>query len=131
MADQAVMSKAIAKAVAEATRIMIRTMVDMQPQTAASQPGPKLGSPQFDWEAADKYTEWKAFILDVRNLLSTYSAQEQDKITIVKNCLGRKGLHYIESLTEGEKQACNTLQNLGHSLMRQLNRRNLGSCIAL
>ena len=26
------------------------------------------------------------------------------KIAMVKNCLGRKGLHYIESLTEVEKQ---------------------------
>ena len=55
----------------------------------ASQPGPKLGSPalkqpQFNWEAADKYTEWKAFILEVRNILSTCNAQEQDKIAIVK-----------------------------------------------
>ena len=43
-------------------------------------------------------------------MLSTYNTQEQDKIAIVKNWLGRKGLHYIESLTEVEKQACNSLQ---------------------
>ena len=36
--------------------------------------------------------------------------QEHDKIAIVKNWLGRKGLHYIESITEAEKQACGTLQ---------------------
>ena len=45
-------------------------------------------------------------------MLYTYNTQEQDKIAIVKNWLGRKGLHYIESLTEGEKQACSTLQGL-------------------
>ena len=45
-------------------------------------------------------------------MVSTYNAQEQDKITIVKNWLGRKGLHYIEILTEREKQACDTLQGL-------------------
>ena len=56
--------------------------------------------------------EFKAFVLEVRNVLSTYNAQEQDKIAIVKNWLGRKGLHYIESLTEGEKQACSTCQGL-------------------
>ena len=49
-------------------------------------------------------------------MLSTYNAQEQDKIGIVKNWLGRKGLHYLESLTEGEKQACNTLQGLFDTL---------------
>ena len=49
-------------------------------------------------------------------MLSTYNAQEQDKIALVKNWLGRKGLHYIESLTETEKQACSTLQGLFDTL---------------
>ena len=75
-----------------------------------------LKQPQFNWEAAGKYMEWKAFILMVRNVLSTYNAQEQDKIAIVKNWLGRKGLNYTESLTEGEKQACDTLQGLFDTL---------------
>ena len=59
---------------------------------------------QFNLEAVDKYTEWKAFILEVRNVISTYNACEQEKMAMVKNWLGRKGLHYIESLTEVEKQ---------------------------
>ena len=45
-----------------------------------------------------------------------YNAQEQDKITMVKKWLGRKGLHYLESLTETEKHACNTLQGLFNTL---------------
>ena len=49
-------------------------------------------------------------------MLSTYNAQEADKIDMVKNWLGRKGLHYIESLTENEKEACNTLEGLGNTL---------------
>ena len=60
--------------------------------------------------------EWKAFILEVRNVLSIYNVQEQDKIVIVKIWLCIKGLHYLESLTEGEKQACNTLQGLSDML---------------
>ena len=52
--------------------------------------------------------EWKAFILELRNVLSTYNAQEADKIAMVKNWLGRKGLHYLETLTANEKEACNT-----------------------
>ena len=95
MAEQLVMSEAIAKAVAEASRIAIQTMAEMQAQRSESQWGPKLGSPvlkqpQFNWDAADKYTEWKAFILEVRNVLSIYNTQEQEKIAIVKNWLGRK-----------------------------------------
>ena len=31
---------------------------------------------------------------------------------MVKNWLGSKGLHYLESLTEGEKWVCDTLQGL-------------------
>ena len=45
-----------------------------------------------------------------------YNAQEQDKITMVKNWLGRKGLHYLESLPEAEKHACETLQGLFNTL---------------
>ena len=94
MAEQVLMSEAIMNAVAEATRIAIQAMAEMQAQRSESQQGPKLGGPalkqpQFNWEAVDKYTEWKAFILEVRNVLSTYNAQEQDKIAIVKNWLGR------------------------------------------
>ena len=89
------MSEAIAKAVAEATRIVIQTMAEMQTQRITSTSGPKLGGPAlkqptFNWEASDKYTEWKAFILEVRNVLSTYNAQETDKIAMVKNWLGEK-----------------------------------------
>ena len=120
MADQAV-SEAIAKAVAETTRLAVQTMAEMQTQRTASTPGPKLGGPvlkqlNFNWEAADKYMEWKVFILEVRNMLSTYNAQEQDKIAMVKNWLRRKGLLYNKSLTEGEKEACNALQGLFNTL---------------
>ena len=48
----------------------------------------------------------------MRNALLTYNTQEADKITMVKNWLGRKGLHYLETLIANEKEACNTLQGL-------------------
>ena len=105
MEEQMAMNKAIAKAVAEATQIAIQTLSEVQSQRSEDKRGPKLGSPvlkqpQFNWEATDKYTEWKAFILKVRNVLSMYNAQEQDKIPMVKNWLGRMGLHFLESLTD-------------------------------
>ena len=46
----------------------------------------------------------------------TYNAHETDKIPMVKNWLGRKGLHYIESLMESEKEACSTLEGLFNML---------------
>ena len=62
------------------------------------------------------YTKWRAFILEVRNVLSAYNAQEADKIAMVKNWLGRKGFHYIETLTENQKEACSTLEGLVNTL---------------
>ena len=55
-------------------------------------------------------------MVEVKNVLSTYNTPEHNKIAFVKNWLGRKGLHYIESITEAEKQACNTLQGLFNTL---------------
>ena len=121
MAEQKEMSKVSAKAVAETMRIAIQTMVEMQLRMGDSQQGPKIGSPvlkqpHFNWDAADKYSEWKNFILEVENVLSTYNTPEHDKLAIVQNWFGRKGLHYIESITEAEKQVCNTLQGLFDTL---------------
>ena len=101
MEDQVAMNKTIAKAVAEATRVTIQAIAEVQSQRSEGQQGPSLGGPalkqpQFNWEATDKYIEWKVFILEVRNILSMYNAQEQNKITMVKNWLGRKESHYLK-----------------------------------
>ena len=61
---------------AEATRVAIQTFTEAPSQRSEGQRRPKLGGPalkqpQFNWEATDKYTEWKAFILEVRNILFT------------------------------------------------------------
>ena len=55
MAEQ-IMSEAITKAVAEATRIAIQTMAEMQVQKIPNAAGPKLGDPTLqqptsNWEA--------------------------------------------------------------------------------
>ena len=76
MEEQSLINETITKAVAEVTRVTIQTIMETQTQSSEGQRGPKLGSPglkqpQFNWEAADKYTEWEAFIFKVRNVLST------------------------------------------------------------
>ena len=122
MADQTTMDDAITKAVAEATRATIQTMVESHQGKEDQRPkvgGLALKQLHFNWDMADKYTESKAFILEVRNVISTYNACKQEKIVMVKNWLGRKGLHYIESLTEVEKQACGTLQGLIDTLAKK------------
>ena len=45
---------------------------------------------QFNWDAADKYTEWKAFVLEVRNVISTYNAHAR-KNHNGKELVGQKG----------------------------------------
>ena len=72
------MSEAIARAVAEATRIAIQTMAEAWAERMHDGSGPKVGSPTtkhltFDWNAQAKYSELKTFRLEVNNILSTYS----------------------------------------------------------
>ena len=57
MAEQTGMNEAIAKAVAEATRAMIQTMVELHQRQEVQGPkkgGPAMKQPQFNWEVADK-----------------------------------------------------------------------------
>ena len=125
MADLATMNDVIVKAVAEATRATIQTMKELhqgQEDQRSKVHGLALKQLQFNWDVADMYTEWKAFILEVRNVIFTCNTHEQEKIAMIKNWLDRKGLHYIESLTEVEKQACGTLQGLIDTLAKK----NLG-----
>ena len=60
-----------------------------------------------DWNAEDKYSELKTFRLEVNNVLSTCSTPQADKLALVKNWLGRKGLQYLETLMTAEKETCN------------------------
>ena len=74
------MNEAIMKAVAEATRVAIQAMAERLAQRMPNTSGPKVGNPtltqpSFNWEVTDKYTEWKAFILEVRNQHITYKKQ--------------------------------------------------------
>ena len=85
MTSEQMMSEAIARAVAEATRIVLQTMVEAQTERTQNATGPKLGGPtlkqpSFDWEAPDKYTELKTFKLEVNNVLSTYNIPEAESL---------------------------------------------------
>ena len=129
MAEQ-MMSEAIARSIAEATRVVLQMMAEAQAQRTQNATGPKLVSPTlkqptFDWEAPDKYTELKTFKLEVSNVLSTHGMPEAEKLAVVKNWLGRQGFHYLETLMPAEKEPCNRLDGLtcwpsnsSHSIMK-------------
>ena len=100
MASEQIMSEAIARAVAEATRIAIQTMTEAWAEGMRDGSGPKVGGPAMKqltikWNVLDKYIKLKTFRLEVNNILSTYNTQQADKLALVKNWLGRKGLQYI------------------------------------
>ena len=121
MASEQIMSEAIARAVAEATRIAIQTMAEAQVERTPGTSGPKIGSPTMkqpmvNWSTQDKYSELKTFRLEVNNVLSIYNTPETDKLAVVKNWLGRKGLQYVETLTTAGKEMCNTLEGLFKTL---------------
>ena len=66
MASEQIMSKAIARAVAEDTRIVLQTMAGAQVERMHDGSGPKVGGPtmkqpMFDWNTQDKYSELKTF----------------------------------------------------------------------
>ena len=94
MAEQ-MMSEAIARSIAEATRVALQMMTETQAQRTQNATGAKLGSPAlkhptFDWEAPDKYTELKTFKLEVSNVLSTYGMLEAEKLVVVKKLATEK-----------------------------------------
>ena len=68
----------------------------------------------------DKYTELKTFKLEVNNVLSTYSMPEAEKLAVAKNWLGRKELHYVETLMPAEREACTMLDGLHDTLATKL-----------
>ena len=113
MASEQIMSEAIVRAVAEATRIAIQTMAEAWVERMHDGSGPKIGGPtmkqlMFDWNAQDKYSGLKTFRLEVNNILSTHHTPQTDKLALVKNRLGRKGLQYLETLMTAENEMCNT-----------------------
>ena len=121
MASEQVMNEAIARAVAEATRVAIQTMAEAWAERMHDISGPQIGGPTikqltFDWNVEDMYNKLKTFRLEVNNVLSTYNTPQTGKLALVKNCLGRKGLQYLEILMTTEKETCNTLEGLFETL---------------
>ena len=113
--EQVIVNEAIAKA--EATSAAIQVMAAAMAESPQSIAPPKLGrpamkQPSFNWEADDKYNELKTFRLEVSNIPTMYNTPQEEQLVMVKNWLGRKGLQFIELLTEADKDRCSTLEGL-------------------
>ena len=113
MATEQIMSKAIAKAV----RVAIQAMAEATAEWLQDTAGTKIGNPamkqsMFNWDSEDRYSELKTFKLEINNILSTYNNLQAEQLTMVKIWLGRKGLQFLETLTNVEKMTCCTLGGL-------------------
>ena len=118
--EQAIANEAIAKVVAEATRVAIQAMAASATERPQSV-GPKIGGPvikqpNFNWEADDKNGDHKNIRLEVNNIFASYNTHHTEQLAIVKSWLGRKGLQFIESLTHTEKEKCNIREGLSKML---------------
>ena len=58
----------------------------------------------FNWEAEYKYNKLKHFRLEVNNIFKSYNTPQAEELAIRKKCLDRKGLQFIESLTQTERE---------------------------
>ena len=110
--EQAITNEAIAKAVAEVTRVAIQAMAAAAAAAAAKRPQstveskmgrPPMKQPSFNWEADDKYSKLKNFRLEVNKIMSSCNTPHAKQLSIVKTFWGRKGLQFVESLTQVEK----------------------------
>ena len=73
--------------------------------------GPTLRQPTFDCNSTDKCAELRNVRLKVNSTLQSYNVNNT-KITIIKNCLGRQGIQFIETLTHVEQEISNTEDGL-------------------
>ena len=123
--EHIIVSKVMAKVVAEATRVAIQAMAVATIERPQSAAGPKIGrpvmkQPTFNWGVDDKYIKHNSFRLEVNNILSTYNIPQTEQLAIAKNWLGRKGLQFLESLTNEENVLCSTLEGLFKTLTKYL-----------
>ena len=122
--EQTNIREAIVQTVAEAVRVAVKVMVATRVENCTRHEGtqdvgpkisgPIIKQPTFNWEAEDKYSELKSFRLEVNNVFKSYNMPQTENIAIIKNWLGRKGLHFLETLTLTEQERCNTMEGIYH-----------------
>ena len=81
-----------------------------------------LSQPVFDWKAPDRYMELLNFEMEVVNVLQGKACDHnnEEKVSIIKNWLGREDLQFIQTLTKAEKEACKSATALFSVLKRKI-----------
>ena len=74
---------------------------------------PTLSQPAFDWKAPDRYVELLNFEIKVATILQAKVSDltDEEKVSTIKNCSGKEGFQFIQTLTNTEKEVCKVQQD--------------------
>ena len=75
---------------------------------------PALKPAFFNWDAQNKYVELLSFEMEVTKILwmKTYKVIAEEKVPIIKNCLGREVLQLIKTFKYAETETWRTAREL-------------------
>ena len=116
----------ITQVAAKAMRAAIQAIAAPNAENSTRQSvEPKVGrlmmkQTTFNWDTEDTCNELKNFRSEVNNVLKSYNIPDIEKIAIIKNWLGRKGLQLLETLTQAEQDKCKTTKELFITLNSKL-----------
>ena len=76
--------------------------------------GPMQSQPAFEWKVPDRYVELLNFKMEVANILQTkgYDLNYKEKVPIIKKLDMPRGLHFIQTLMNAEKDTCDSATGL-------------------
>ena len=66
-----------------------------------------MKQPTFDWGAKEKYAELRSFELEVKIMPQNFHLNQTERVSIIKNCLGRQGLQLLETIMQTEQKGHN------------------------
>ena len=78
-----------------------------------------MKQPLFNWSAKYNYKELQNFRLEVSSMLQNYNSCQTEKVSVIKNWLGREGLQLLAALTDKIQEACNNEKGLFDTLNRK------------
>ena len=81
--------------------------------------GSIMKQPMSNWITRDKLEELRNFKQKVGNVLQNYNLGQTEKVSAIKNWLGREGLQFIATLTQDQQEACNYERGLFDMLNRK------------
>ena len=114
--EQTNAKEAIAQAVAEANRTKIQAMAVAEAErthNVGPRPGgPIMTQPLSNWKAGRQVQWTQKLQARGKIIFKSYNKPQAEQMDIIKNRLGRKGLHFLESLTWVEQEGWNTTEGL-------------------